>query len=292
MTKGTVVIINGGLGKCIMFTAVAKSFKHVYPEVPLIVISGYPEVFLNNPNIIGNFPFTQHGLWVTYTKNHEYDVVAWDPYHHRDWMANEPRHLTDIWCDLLDIDSLYMLPELHFSGPEVAELQAMIQTELPLLVVQSSGGSNPAAVSWTRNPPKEEYDAYVSRYKDTHYIVHLCVPNTPVLPSAHQRLDNLSRRQAMCLVHYANEFIGIDSYGLHARAANPNAGPSTFFFPLPETVERLAYPNKGFNYVPLTEQARAYLEKGYSYYSTTLKYGIEELAENCPVPAGVTWFDF
>jgi hypothetical protein len=173
----------------------------------------------------------------------------------------------------------------------VEELQRMISTDKPLLVVQSSGGSNPSAVSWTRNPPKGELDLYLSKFVDSHYIVHLCQPGTPQLHAVHQRLEGLSRRQAMCLVYYCNEFVGIDSFGLHARAANPNPGPSTFFFPLQENINRLGYPIDSFHYPKLTAEASNYLENSSGYYSSMSRFAIEESADNCPIPAGVKWFE-
>lgn len=289
--KGTVVHINGGLGKCVLFTAVAKCFKEQYPDQEMVVVSGYPEVFVNNRNVDRNFGFNQHGLWRMYYSNEDYEVVAWDPYFHEDWIKGKERHLTEIWCELLDVDCMHSYPELFFSGPEVDELKRMIQVDRPLLVVQSSGGSNPAAVSWTRNPPLEELDAFLAKFSDTHYIVHLCQSNTPALKSANQRIDGLNRRQAMCLVYHAQEFVGIDSFGLHTRAANPNAGPSHFFLCLPEVRKRLAYESDAINYVPLTEEAYEKLKGDWGYYSSLWRYGLEEAADNCPVPAGMKWFD-
>lgn len=286
------VHLNGGLGKCIMFTAVAKSFKLQNPDSELVVVSGYPEVFLHNPNIDGNFGFTHHGLWKDYYSNPDYEVNAWDPYLHPDWISETGRHLIDIWCEVLEIDNLVEFPELFFSGPEVGELQRMIKVDKPLMIVQSSGGPNPQAMSWTRNPAKGELEELLGKYMDSHYIVHLCVSDTPVLANVHQRLDTLSRRQAMCLVHYAENFIGIDSYAMHARAANPEAGPSQFLFPLPEIKNKLSYEHKSFTFHLPRPEVQDILEKSYSYFATLSKFGIEELSESCPVPVGIKWFDF
>ena len=290
--KGVLVHINGGMGKCVLFTAVAKSFKQQYPDQELVVVSGFPEVFLNNRNVDRNFAFNQHGLWRQYYSNDDYDVVAQDPYLHEDWIKGKSRHLIDVWCDLLDVDSLYDRPELFFSGPEVEDLQRMINVDRPLLVVQSTGGSNPGAVSWTRNPPTTELDDFLSKFSDSHYILHLCQPQTPGLKSVNQRMEGMSRRQALCLVYFAQEFVGIDSFGLHTRAANPNAGPSHFFLCLPEVRKRVAYESDAINYVPLTEEAYSYLESNWAYYATLSRYTLEEAPENCPVPIGVKWFDY
>ena len=41
--------INGGIGKCVLATSVFPGIKETFPDSKLIVMSGYPEVFLNNP---------------------------------------------------------------------------------------------------------------------------------------------------------------------------------------------------------------------------------------------------
>jgi ADP-heptose:LPS heptosyltransferase len=49
--------INGGIGKAIMSTAVCRQIKKQYPDSQLITISGYPEVFLDNPSVDRAFAF-------------------------------------------------------------------------------------------------------------------------------------------------------------------------------------------------------------------------------------------
>ena len=43
--------IDGGIGKSVMATAVCKAIKTQYPKDQLIVITGYPDVFLCNPYV-------------------------------------------------------------------------------------------------------------------------------------------------------------------------------------------------------------------------------------------------
>ena len=290
--KGTVVHINGGLGKCIVFTGVAKCYKEQNPDQELIIVSGYPEVFIHNPNVDGNYSFNTPELWTRFYGNPEYEVLAQDPYLEAEWIKNEEIHLMDIWCDMLGIDCTCNGPELFFSGPEVDDLQAMIQTDKPLVVVQSTGGSNPAARSWTRNPSKAELDQYLERYAEDNYVVHLCTPDTPVLNNVHQRIDSFTKRQAMCLVYYAYEFVGIDSFGLHARAANPEAGATTIFLPLAESRIRLGYDREDWNWLVPTQEVQDLLKDHTDYYATVFKLSIDDASENCPVPAGVRWFEF
>jgi len=290
--KGTVLHINGGLGKCIMATAVAREFKRERPDQELIIVSGYPEVFLHNPNVDGNYPFQAPDLWKRFYGNPEYDVVAHDPYMDPRWIRNEEIHLTQLWCDLFGIDCLNHLPELYFSGPELDEVNSMVQIDKPLLFVQSTGGADAAKRSWTRNPPQKEFEEYLARFNESHYILHVCVPNTPELKNIHQRIDVLNRRQAMALAYYAHEMVAIDSYAMHVRAANPDAGPTHIFLPLKESQKRLGYDHKSFNWLTPTDEVNSILQKNCDYYATIFKYSIENLGENCPVPPEYRWFEF
>ena len=47
MEKYSIFHVEGGLGKHIAATAVAKTIKNNYPDRKLIVVCAYPEVFLN-----------------------------------------------------------------------------------------------------------------------------------------------------------------------------------------------------------------------------------------------------
>ena len=51
MNKNIIFLVNGGLGKSIMSTAVIRAIKKQYPEYNIIVISGYEPPFTYNNNI-------------------------------------------------------------------------------------------------------------------------------------------------------------------------------------------------------------------------------------------------
>lgn len=282
--------IQGGIGKCIMATAVIRSYKKANPGQEILVISGYPEVFVNNPDVSRNLSFNTPYLWKDYYSQPDVRIYAGDPYFSSSWIKNEEKHLIDIWCEEIGVPSVQKTPLLFFSGPEVDELQKMIQTDKPLVVVQSTGGANAAARAWSRNPPTVEFDEFLGTYKDTHFVVHLCVPETPPLQNVHQRIDNLNRRQAIMLIHYCNEFVGIDSFGMHARAANPNTRSTTIFLPLAESVKRLGY-DKFRNITPRAEVQNA-LKNSQDYFANIFKFSIDSASENCPVLVGTRWFDF
>ena len=289
--KTFLLTIQGGLGKVIMATAVVRSWKIANPTDEIVVVSGYPEVFVNNPDVHKNFGFNVPYLWQDYYSKPDTKISAHDPYFSPLWIKNYPVHLIDIWCGELGIPSVQKTPLLFFSGPEVDDLQSMIKVDKPLIVVQSTGGSNPAARSWTRNPPQEEFNSYLAKFKDTHFILHLCLKETPVLEAVHQRMETLTRRQAMALVYYSYWVIGIDSYAMHVRAANTANLKSTFFFPLADSVNRLGYTKENWdNKVPVLE-VQELIANSQDYFSTLFQHSIDSISENCPVSAGVKWFN-
>jgi hypothetical protein len=96
----------------------------------------------------------------------------------------------------------------------------------------------------------------------------------------------------MALVHYAAEFVGIDSFGMHSRAANELAGPTTIFFPLAESVDRLGYAGKAWTNIVPTAAVQQMLLNHQDYYATVFKLSIENASENCPIPVGTKWFNF
>lgn len=290
-TNNLLLHLNGGLGKCVMATAVIASYKRQYPDAKVVVVSGYPEVFLNNPYVHKNFAFATPDLWKNYYGNPDWKVSAHDPYMEESWIKNSSTHLIEVWCKMLGVDPVQKTPLLYFSGPELDELNATIKVDKPLMVVQSTGGAHAAARSWTRNPPMSEFNDYLAQYMETHFVLHLAVPETPLLSNVHQRVDNLTRRQAMALIYYASAFIGIDSFGQHVRAANETAGETYVFFPLAESVDRLGYTRNGFTNITPTAQVQQMLLNHTDYYATVFKFNIENAGENCPVPVGVRWFN-
>jgi hypothetical protein len=49
--------IDGGIGKSIAATAVCKAIKKQHPNDKLLVLTGYPEVFLCNPYVDRAYSF-------------------------------------------------------------------------------------------------------------------------------------------------------------------------------------------------------------------------------------------
>ena len=73
--------IEGGLGKSIMATAIVTAIKTRYKNANLIVVTGYADIFLNNPHIHETYDINQtNGLYLKYIKNQNCKIFASEPY--------------------------------------------------------------------------------------------------------------------------------------------------------------------------------------------------------------------
>ena len=49
--KNIIFVSEGGIGKTIASTAVVRRIAEEYPDKRVIVVTGYPDVFLYNPHV-------------------------------------------------------------------------------------------------------------------------------------------------------------------------------------------------------------------------------------------------
>ena len=104
--------INGGLGKCIMATAVCAAIKKKYPKSNLIVISAYSDVFLNNKNIHRTYMF--NGLsyfYDEYINDKDFLIFANDPYLETGHIRQD-EHLLKTWCKMFGLKYAGEIPQL------------------------------------------------------------------------------------------------------------------------------------------------------------------------------------
>jgi len=273
-----------------MFTAVLRNYKLAHPDDKCVVVSGYPEVFVNNPDVERFFPFAQGYLWQDYYGNPDWKVIATDPYLENEWIKNHDKHLIQVWSEMLGVPYVVKESQMWFSSAEVDEINSMVITDKPVMFVQSTGGSNPAARSWTRNAPQPELEEFLAKFTD-HYRLHVAMPGTPVLQNVDQRVETFSRRQCLLLAYYCSSAVLIDSYGLHCRSGCPFPQKTYVFFPLTEMRHRVGYNKEGHEYILPRPEIQEMLKTHSDYYGTLLKFSLEDLGENCPVPPGIKWFD-
>ena len=88
--KKMIFHVNGGIGKNLMATAVAKAFKRENQNTNIIVTTAWPQVWLNNEYIWrvykqGITPY----FWEDHIKDQDVKIIASEPYTHEAYIQNK-----------------------------------------------------------------------------------------------------------------------------------------------------------------------------------------------------------
>jgi mannitol-specific phosphotransferase system IIBC component len=89
MKKTIIFQIDGGLGKSIMGPAVLSALRKQYKNDYIIVVTGYPDVFIGNPNVNKILNQTQtNGIYKKHIMGKDSKVFVADPYNTNDYIKN------------------------------------------------------------------------------------------------------------------------------------------------------------------------------------------------------------
>lgn len=233
--KYVIVHIEGGLGKHVAATAVVDGVKKKYPDRKVIVVCGYPEVFLWNPNChrvygLGNTPY----FYDDYIKNKDSIILKNDPYATTDHI-HQRRHLIESWFEAFNIEYKGELPSL-FTPYRMAELviQKYSNRGKPIMVLHTNGGPyNPdnkyeanQVVSWSRDMPTPVIEALIKHYSKDYHIIQICKSKDNVMKGVEAIVNPQYNLELFSILRLAEKRILIDSCLQHASAA----------FRLPSTV--------------------------------------------------------
>jgi hypothetical protein len=210
--------INGGIGKVIAGTAICASIKSKYPNDKLIVVSGYPEVFLGNPNVDRAYAFGQQQyFYQEYIEKEEVIVFAHDPYLEAKHIKCE-EHLIETWCKLYDLPVVKTVGELFLTKREIDFYSAKYTSNKPMLLMQTNGGApSDLKYSWARDIPSYVVENVVYKFKDDYNIVHIRRDDQPQYDGTFGVSDNF--RGLLVLIQLSDKRLLMDSFGQHAAAA-------------------------------------------------------------------------
>lgn len=214
--------IEGGIGKNILATAVIESLKKSDPEREIIVVSAWPQVWFNNPNVSKIYPIGQvANFYKNYIKEKDTKIFRLDPYHTEDYILNK-KHLIEIWCDLIGVKCLTLKPQLYFSPLELDNVMNKMLTNVskPIFILHTNGGGGgpkSRPYSWYRDIPVQNATEIVDHFKRDYHIYHIGYQNQQVLPGCHKL--TLETREILAAVNFSRKRLLIDSFSQHAAAA-------------------------------------------------------------------------
>jgi ADP-heptose:LPS heptosyltransferase len=219
MANTIIFSIEGGLGKNIMATAVLKAIKKQYKKSNIIVITGYPDVFIANPNVNKVIQFGQQsGIYAKQVQGKDAKVFVADPYHTSDYIT-EKKHLMEIWCEMYGVKYDGEMPEMFISKAEKQYFEPFYKMEKPIMAIQPHGGGvgQPLMYSWTRDIPQTIMQDVVDFFKDEYAILHIKRQDQLTYANTIGALDSF--RSIAILLTLSKKRLLIDSSSMHIATA-------------------------------------------------------------------------
>lgn len=210
--------ISGGMGKCILSTAVIKAIKKQYPDDDLIVVSAYPDVFLNNPHIHRSYGFNNITYFYNeYIENKEFKLFAHDPYLDTAYIRQD-EHLIKTWCEMFGIPYDGEKPEIYLNSREIKFYQTKYSSEKPIMVIQTNGGAQTDyKYSWARDIPISTVNKIINKFKDEYTICHIKREDQITYEHTIPILESF--RSVCVLLTMSKKRLLIDSFVQHAASA-------------------------------------------------------------------------
>ena len=222
--KYSVFHIEGGLGKHIAATAVARCIKNNHPDRDLIIVCAYPAVFLNLKFVsrvyrIGMTPY----FYKDYIENKDSLIFKHEPYFTTDHI-HKKMSLIENWCKLFGLNYNQEGPELSFNPRELQKFKnTWSQTNKPIFVIQSNGGmftpDSGLPYRWTRDIPFTLLQNIVDRYSETYNVLQVTRPGSPVANGATAINGEFATMELLSILLYSQKRLLIDSSLQHAAAA-------------------------------------------------------------------------
>lgn len=229
--------INGGIGKCVMATAVCEAIKKKYPDSKLIVVSGYADVFLNNPHVYRSYQYGGISYFYSeYIDGKDYKIFAHDPYVQTEYVEQK-EHLIKTWCEMYDVPYNGEQPKIYLTGREVKFFENKFTSDRPILLLQTNGGAQTEhKYSWARDIPSSVAVKVIDHFKLEYNVVHIRRDDQNQFEGTFGVSDTF---RALCvLISMSSKRLLIDSFAQHV-AASMN---------LPSTVCWIANSPKVFGY--------------------------------------------
>jgi hypothetical protein len=215
--------IEGGIGKNIVATNVARNIKRIHPDRELVVVSPYPEVFIHNPDVYrvyktGMCPY----FYEDYIKDKDTIVFKHEPYNSNEVITRKS-NLAKAWCKSLDLEYDVNKPVLHFNQFEQQNallLQQSYSNGKPMVAVQINGGmgSSPRHINfnWFRDLPPQYVQPIINKYKDIFTFIQIKTNHQIQLENCTQ--VDLSLREIFLLLSQCKTALTIDSVTQHVMA--------------------------------------------------------------------------
>lgn len=226
-SKYCIFHVQGGIGKHIASTAVAKCIKNNYPDRKLIVVCVYTDIFINLSYVDRVYPLgNTNYFYQNYIQDKDSLIFYHEPYFTTDHIYKR-LPLIENWCKLYNLKFNNEKPDIKFNN-----LQKNISKEVwcknkkPVMVIHTNGGvmaTDAKPYSWTRDMPEDLAQRLVDHYSKDYHIYQVTKMNSVKLDGADHIFatpeSSLSLIELFSVLLHSKKRILIDSCMQHAAAA-------------------------------------------------------------------------
>jgi len=214
--------IEGGIGKNILATAVVSSLKSSDTERKIIVVTAWPQIWFNNPDIYQVYLLGQNAnFFKNFIQDKDTKIFRIDPYHTEDYILNK-KHLIQIWCNLCGVNWNGNAPRLYFSPLELENIKSKVLKGVtkPIFILHTNGGGagpNSRPYSWYRDIPVQNAIDVVEYFKKDYHIYQLGYEGQTLINGCNKL--SLDTREVLASVLFSQKRLLIDSFSQHASVA-------------------------------------------------------------------------
>ena len=216
--------VQGGFGKHIAATAVAKCIKNNHPSRELILTAVYTEIYQNLPFVdrvyqLGNTSY----YYQTYVEDMDSLIFANEPYFTTDHV-NKKLPLIQTWSKMYGLKYKGEMPQITFNHLQKKIAKNFWTTRAngkPIMVMQTNGGllNEQRPYLWARDMPITLAQKLVDHYEKDYHIFQITKPAGEVLDGVEVIKDPMSNMELVSILLQSEKRIFIDSCMQHAAAA-------------------------------------------------------------------------
>ena len=213
-----IISIQGGIGKSVFSTGFCKAVRKQYPNSNIIILTGYPEVFSNNPVVDMVFTHGQETYFYSkYIENQDVKVFANEPYLLTEHIQQK-EHIIQSFCRLNQVPYNGETPEVYINEREFQFFQNKYQTDKPIMILQThGGGQTDVRYSWARDMPRNVVNAVIEEFKSKYTIYHIRREDQPSFDGVTPIQESF--KGVACLIARSQKRVLIDSFCQHTAAA-------------------------------------------------------------------------
>lgn len=224
--KYSIFHLQGGIGKHVAATAIAKTIKNNHPDRELIVVCAYPDIFINLPYVSRVFQIgaTQY-FYQEYVQDKDSILFHHEPYYTTNHI-HKRKPLIENWCEMYGLKYSGERPEVKFNKLQWDVSRQFWAKKKPYMVIHTNGGvmaTDAKPYAWTRDMPTELAQEIVNRYKKQYHIYQITKMNSPKLVGADHVFatpqQSLSLMELFSILLHSKKRVLIDSCLQHVAAA-------------------------------------------------------------------------